>query len=77
MSEPHIIEKIRKLRALTERRGATEEEALAAQQRMFALLARYNLELSQIPDDEPSRPDTTIESEVAERPSGAQPNRWR
>ena len=69
MIEPHIIEKIRKLRALTEGRGATEEEARAAQQRMFALLARYNLELSQIPDDEPSRPDTTIESETADRPS--------
>jgi hypothetical protein len=36
---------------------------------MFALLAKYNLELSQIPDDEPSRPDTTIKSEIAERPS--------
>jgi len=73
MIDPHIIEKIRKLRALTERRGATEEEALAAQQRMFALLAKYNLELSQIPDDEPTRPDTTIDSETAERPS----NVWK
>jgi hypothetical protein len=73
MIDPHIIEKIRKLRALTERRGATEEEALAAQQRMFALLARYNLELSQIPEGEPSKPDTTIESETAERPS----TRWK
>jgi Protein of unknown function (DUF2786) len=73
MIDPHIIEKIRKLRALTERRGATEEEALAAQQRMFALLARYNLELSQIPDGEPTKPDTTIESETAERPS----NVWK
>jgi hypothetical protein len=73
MIAPHIIEKIRKLRALTERRGATEEEALAAQQRMFALLARYNLELSQIPDGEPTKPDTTIDSETAERPS----NVWK
>src|SRR5689334_5704326 len=73
MIDPHIIEKIRKLRVLTERRGATEEEALAAQQRMFALLAKYNLELSQIPDGEPTKPDTTIESETAERPS----NVWK
>jgi Protein of unknown function (DUF2786) len=68
MIDPHIIEKIRKLRALTERRGTTEEEALVAQQRMFALLAKYNLELSQIPDDEPTRPDTSIDAETAERP---------
>ncbi len=73
MIDPHIIEKIRKLRALTERRGATEEEAFAAQQRMFALLAKYNLELSQIPDGEPTKPDTTIDSETAERPS----NVWK
>ena len=73
MIDPHIIEKIHKLRTLTERRGATEEEALAAQQHMFALLAKYNLELSQIPDDEPTRPDTTIASESAERPS----TRWK
>jgi hypothetical protein len=31
MIDPHIIEKIRELRALTERRGTTEEEALTAQ----------------------------------------------
>jgi hypothetical protein len=73
MIDSHIIEKIRKLRALTERRGATEEEALAAQQRMFALLTRYNLELSQIPEGEPTKPDTTIESETTERPS----NVWK
>ncbi len=73
MIDPHIIEKIRKLRALTERRGATEEEALAAQQRMYTLLAKYNLELSQIPDGEPTKPDTTIDSETAERPS----NVWK
>ena len=64
-----IIEKIRKLRAITERRGATEGEALAAEQRMFRLLAKYNLEISQIPDDEPTERDTRIESESADRPS--------
>jgi len=64
-----IIEKIRKLRAITERRGATEGEALAAEQRMFRLLAKYNLEISQIPDDEPTKRDTRIESESAQRPS--------
>jgi hypothetical protein len=64
-----IIEKIRKLRAITEERGATEEETLAAQQRMFAMLAKYNLELAEIPDSEPGKPETAIESESAERPS--------
>jgi Protein of unknown function (DUF2786) len=64
-----IIEKIQKLRAITEKRGATEDEAIAAEQRIFTLLAKYNLEISQIPNDAPTRPDTTIESESAERPS--------
>jgi len=64
-----VIEKIQKLRAMTEERGATEQEAIAAQQAMFILLAKHNLEISQIPDDEPTRPDTTINSESAERPS--------
>src|SRR2546427_3142305 len=55
---------------MTEERGATEQEAIAAQQAMFTLLAKHNLEIiSQIPDDEPTRPDTTINSESAERPS--------
>ena len=36
---------------------------------MFALLAKYNLELSEIPDTEPTKADTAIESESAERPS--------
>jgi hypothetical protein len=67
--DSNIIEKIQKLRAITEERGATEDEAIAAEQRMFTLLAKYNLEISQIPDDEPTRPDTTIESESTERPS--------
>jgi hypothetical protein len=40
---------------------------------MFALLARYNLELNQIPHGEPTKPDTTIESETAERRS----NVWK
>jgi Protein of unknown function (DUF2786) len=64
-----IIEKIQKLRAITEKRGATEDEAVAAEQRMFRLLAKYNLEISHIPDDQPTRPDTRIESESAQRPS--------
>ncbi|HJU10707.1 MAG TPA: DUF2786 domain-containing protein [Candidatus Binataceae bacterium] len=67
MIDVNIIEKVQKLRALTEQRGATEDEAVAAQQRMFTLLAKYNLELSEIPDDEPNKPDTTIESEHAAR----------
>jgi hypothetical protein len=53
----------------TERRGATEGEAIAAERRVFRLLARYNLEISQIPDDEPTKPDTRIASESTERPS--------
>ena len=69
MIDSSIIEKIRKLRTITEERGATEEETLAAQQRMFAMLAKYNLELAEIPDSEPDKPDTAIESESAERPS--------
>ena len=69
MIDSNIIEKIEKLRAITERRGATEGEAIAAEQRMFRLLAKYNLEISQIPDDEPTKPDTGIASESAERPS--------
>lgn len=64
-----IIEKIQKLCAITEKRGATEDEAIAAEQRMFRLLAKYNLEISQIPDGQPTRPDTRIESEFAKRPS--------
>jgi hypothetical protein len=67
--DSNIIEKIQKLRAITERRGATEGEAIAAEQRMFRLLAKYNLEISQIPEDAPTRPDTRIESESAQRPS--------
>jgi hypothetical protein len=63
-----IIEKTQKLRAITEQRGATEDEAIAAEQRMFSLLAKYNLEMSQIPEGEPTRPDTRIESESAARP---------
>jgi Protein of unknown function (DUF2786) len=71
--DSNIIEKIQKLRAITERRGATEGEAIAAEQRMFHLLAKYNLEISQIPDDEQTKPDTRIGSESAERPS----NVWK
>jgi Protein of unknown function (DUF2786) len=69
MVDGSIIDKIRKLRAITERRGATEDEAIAAEQRMFRLLAKYNLEISQIPDDEPSISDNRVESESLERPS--------
>jgi uncharacterized protein DUF2786 len=69
MIDSSIIERIRKLRAVTEERGATEEEAIAAEQRMFTLLAKYNLELSEIPDSEPTKPDTTIESDYCERES--------
>jgi Protein of unknown function (DUF2786) len=69
MIDPHVIDKLRKLRALTEERGATEREALAAQQVMFTLLAKHNLEISQIPDDEPTKPDSMIGSESAVRPS--------
>jgi hypothetical protein len=54
-----VIAKIQKLRAMTEKRGATEQEAIAAQQAMFTLLAKHHLEISQMPDDEPTRPDTT------------------
>jgi len=64
-----IIEKIRKLRALTEERGATEQEAIAAQQAMFNLLAKHNLEISHILHNEPGGLDTTISTESAERPS--------
>jgi Protein of unknown function (DUF2786) len=67
--DSNIIEKIQKLRAITERRGATEGEAIAAEQRMFRLLSKYNLEISQIPDNEPTKHDTRIESESAQRPS--------
>lgn len=67
MIDAGVIEKIQKLRGMTE--GATEQEAIAAQQAMFTLLAKHNLEISQIPDDEPTRPDTTINSESAELPS--------
>jgi hypothetical protein len=67
--DSNIIEKIQKLRTITGEHGATEDEAIAAEQRMFALLAKYNLELSEIPDTEPTKPDTAIESESAERPS--------
>jgi Protein of unknown function (DUF2786) len=67
--DSNIIEKIQKLRAVSGEHGATEDEAIAAEQRMFALLAKYNLELSEIPDTEPTKPDTAIESESAERPS--------
>ena len=67
--DSNIIEKIRKLRTITGEHGATEEEAIAAEQRMFALLAKYNLELSEIPDIESTKPDRAIESESAERPS--------
>jgi Protein of unknown function (DUF2786) len=63
-----IIEKIQKLRAITEQRGATEDEAIAAEQRMFSLLAKYNLEISQIPEGEPTRAEARIESESAARP---------
>jgi hypothetical protein len=69
MIDASIIEKIQKLRAITQQRGATEQEAIAAQQAMFTLLAKHNLEISQIPDDEPSRPDSTINAESTERPS--------
>ncbi len=69
MIDSNIIEKIQKLRAITEQRGATEDEAIAAEQHMFRMLAKYNLEISQIPDGEPAKPDTRIESESAERPS--------
>jgi hypothetical protein len=41
--DSNIIEKIRKLRTITGEHGATEEEAIAAEQRMFALLAKHNL----------------------------------
>ena len=63
-----IIEKIQKLRAITEQRGATEDEAIAAEQRMFSLLAKYNLEISQIPEGERTRVEARIESESAARP---------
>jgi hypothetical protein len=43
-----ILEKIRKLRALTVERGATEDEAIAAQKAMFTLLAKYNLSISEV-----------------------------
>ena len=69
MIDTSIIEKIQKLRAITQQRGATEQEAIAAQQAMFTLLAKYNLEISQIPDNEPGRPDSTINVESTERPS--------
>ena len=69
MIDASIIEKIQKLRAITQQRGATEQEAIAAQQAMFTLLAKHNLEISQIPNDEPSRPDSTINAESTERPS--------
>ena len=46
-----MIEKIRKLRALADpKRGATEAEAAAATARMFALMAKHNLELSELDD---------------------------
>jgi hypothetical protein len=67
--DSNIIEKIQKLRAITERHGATEGEAIAAEQRIFRLLAKYNLEMSQIPDDEPTKRDTRIEADSADRPS--------
>jgi uncharacterized protein DUF2786 len=41
--DSNIIAKIQKLRAVSGEHGATEDEAIAAEQRMFALLAKYNL----------------------------------
>ena len=52
MIDSKVIQKIQKLRAITEHRGATEGEAIAAEQRMFRLLAKYNREINEIPDDE-------------------------
>jgi hypothetical protein len=43
-----IIEKIRKLRAMTTERGATEDEAIAAQRAVFTLLAKFNLSISEV-----------------------------
>lgn len=43
MIDASIIEKGQKLRAITEQRGATEDEAVAAEQLIFTLLAKYNL----------------------------------
>ena len=36
-------------------------------QRIFTLLAKYNLELSEIPDSAPAKPDTTVKSDLGER----------
>src|SRR5690348_1283516 len=66
MIDASVIEKIRKLRSITEARGATEDEAVAAQQRMFTLLAKYNLELGEIPDDQPAKPDQTVEADFGD-----------
>jgi hypothetical protein len=68
MIDSSIIDKIRKLRAINTERGATEDEAMAAQQRMFTLLAKYNLELSEIPDSEVT-PDTNIDLDYGQRDS--------
>jgi hypothetical protein len=46
-----ILERIRKLMALAERAG-TEEEADAANRAVHALLSRYNLDISEVPDEQ-------------------------
>src|SRR5215469_4187233 len=66
MIDASVIEKIRKLRSVTEAHGATEDEAIATQQRMFTLLAKYNLELSEIPDDQPKPVEQTIEADYSD-----------
>lgn len=62
-----IIDKIRKLRALADTaRGATEDEAMAAQQKMFELLAKHNLSLGELPTEEVSASDP-VYGEMGER----------
>jgi Protein of unknown function (DUF2786) len=53
MAEQSVIEKIRKLKAMTVEHGCSEAEAAAASQAMFTLLAKYNLSITEIADSSP------------------------
>lgn len=50
----HILNKIKKLLALTEERGATPDEAATAAAKVQALLDEYNLSLEDVPTDDPT-----------------------
>lgn len=53
MSETHILEKVKKLLSMTEENGCTEAEAESSFEAAQRLLAKHNLDLSQV-DGEPA-----------------------